>query len=317
MVHRVMPYYIRETQGWAIEQERRRHNQALWYLGENAIFALMWHLEDHSAGLVGRCPTCYESQGQIADVYGQADEYKCPDCFGTTFEGGFKAIIVRPAIFSDSDEGETRHPRGVVHPNDLTIESTPDFRIRTGDYCLRINGDRFFLRVPERVTLRTGFGHPTQRDAAIGYNHANAAVEDPGSVAYMIPPFNDEVVLILSRIARIPRDWGTFEIIRAPLIPTENFTPSLEWIAPIGGGNGLPGPVGPQGPPGASGGSFVHDQVAATMTWTINHTLDYQPAGVRVVDSAGTEQEGMVSYPAPGQVRIDFAVPFAGKAFLS
>lgn len=225
MAHRALPYYIRETQPWAVEQERRRHNQALWYVGETTMFALMWHLEDFQAGLVGRCPTCYESQGQIADVYGQPNESRCPDCFGTTFEGGFKALIIRPAIYSDSDEGETRHARGVVHPNDLTIESTPDFRIRTGDYALRVSGDRYYLRVPERITLRTGFGHATQTETAIGYNHANAAVEDRNSVAYLIPPPGDELISILTRASRIPRDWGTFEVIRAPLIPADDLLP--------------------------------------------------------------------------------------------
>lgn len=220
--HRVMPYYIREPQNWAIEQERRRHNEALWYVGENTMFVLMWHLEDFLDNLVGRCPTCYESQGRIANVYGQSDEYKCLDCFGTTFEGGFKALIVRPAIFSDSDEGETRDRRGVVHPQDLTIESTPDFRVRTGDYCFRVTGDRYYMRVPERITLRTGFGHATQTETAIGYNHANAAVEDPDSVAYLIPPANDEVSQILNRSSRVPRDWSTFEVIRAPLIPSSD-----------------------------------------------------------------------------------------------
>lgn len=235
MAHRVAPYYIREIQPWAIEQERRRHNQALWYVGETTMFALMWHLEDFQADLVDRCPTCYESQGDVAEVYAQPDEYKCPDCFGTTFEGGFKALIIRPAIFSDSDEGETRHSRGVVHPNDLTIESTPDFRIRTGDYCFRSSGDRFYLRVPERITLRTGYAPPTQTDTAIGYNHANAAQEDPNAVAYKIPPGNDELVGILSRVSRIPRDWGTFEVIRAPLIPSQSAEESREWFPPTGG----------------------------------------------------------------------------------
>lgn len=219
MAHRVMPYYVRETQPFAIEQERRRHQQALWYFGEPAMFALMWHLEDFQNDLVERCPTCFESKGRIAEVYGQASDAKCPDCFGTTFEGGFKALIIRPAIFSDSDESETKHSRGVVHPNDLTIESTPDFRIRSGDYCFRVTGERYYLRVPERVTLRTGYDNPKQSEAAIGYNHANAAQEDPSSVAYLVPPRGDELNSILSRSARIPRDWGDYEVIRSPLIP--------------------------------------------------------------------------------------------------
>lgn len=217
----VYPYYIRESQSWAVEQERRRHNQALWMVGETTMFALMWHIEDFQEGLVERCRTCYDSQGAIADVYGQSDQNKCPDCFGTTFDGGFKAIIVRPAIFSDTDEGETFHGRGVIHPNDLAIESTPDFRVRNGDYCFRATGERYYLRVPERITLRTGYGLPTQQDMAIGYNHSNAQVEDPTSVAYLIPPPQDEVNNLLRRASRIPRDWSSFETIRAPLIPTD------------------------------------------------------------------------------------------------
>lgn len=315
MAHRVVPYYVRETQPWAIEQERRRHQQALWYFGEPTMFCLLWHLEDFQSNLVERCPLCYESQGAVAEVYGQASDAKCPSCFGTTFEGGFKALIVRPAIFSDSDESETRHSRGVVHPNDLTIESTPDFRIRSGDYCFRITGDRFYLRVPERVTLRTGFAPPTQHDAAIGYNHANAAQEDPSSVAYLIPPFGDELGSILGHVSRIPRDWGTFEVVRAPLIPNEDLQTSLNWFPSTNTrGDNVPGPPGP---PGTSGGAYTHQQVTPAMAWMVTHDLSYRPAGVRTVDSAGTEVEGAVSYPSDNVVRIDFAVPFSGTAYLS
>lgn len=218
---RPYPYYIRDTQGWAVEQERRRHNQALWQLGETTMFCLMWHIEDFQLGLVERCRTCFTSQGQITEVYGQSNQNKCLDCFGTTFDKGVKALIIRPAIFSDSDESETFHARGVIHPNDLSIESTPDFRIRTGDYCFRSTGDRYYLRVPERITLRTGYAEPSQSSSAIGYNHANAAVEDPASVAYLIPPAEDELSSILAAYSRVPRDWGSYEMIRAPLIPNE------------------------------------------------------------------------------------------------
>lgn len=310
-VHKVMPYYVRERQDWAIEQERRRHNQALWYVGENTMFVLMWHLEDFQSQLVNRCPTCYESQGMIAEIYGQTDEYKCPDCFGTTFEGGFKAIIVRPAIFSDSDEGETKHSRGVIHPNDLSIDSTPDFRVRTGDYCFRQNGDRFFLRVPERITLRTGFGDPSQGGTAIAYNHANAAQEDPSNVSYMIPPAGDEVAAILSRISRVPRPWNSFEVIRAPLIPGGEFAPVLIWNnAQSSGGS-------PAGGSGVPGGVFIYQQPMASMVWTITHDLGHQPASVTIFDASGAEADGIVSYPSANQVRIDFAVALAGSAHLN
>lgn len=229
---RPYPYFIRETQSWAIEQERRRHNEALYQFGESTMFCLLWHILDFNSGLVERCPTCYEAMGEIAEVYGQPSKNKCLDCFGTSFEGGFKALIVRPAIFSDSDESESVTKRGLAHPQTLSIDSTPDFRIRTGDYCFRATGERYYLRAPERVTVRSGFGEPSQLNAAIAYNHANAAEEDPTSVAYKIPPSNDEIAMILGQRSRVPRNWSTYEVIRAPLIPDEGDRPS-NWSGPV------------------------------------------------------------------------------------
>lgn len=224
----VQPYYVRDYQPWAIEQERMRHSQALWTLGEYTAFVLMWHIEDFTAGRVRRCPKCYgadaasTTKAKIAATYNQAEEHRCPECFGTTFEGGFKAFIVRPAIFSDSDEDEQRQARGVMQPQGLSVESTPDFRVRSGDFAFRANGDRFQLRVPNRVTLRTGFAMPTQSDMAIGYNHARASLEDRTSVAYIIPPSEAVVSDLLARGARQPYDFGAHEVIRAPLIPPSN-----------------------------------------------------------------------------------------------
>lgn len=220
----VQQYYVRDRQPWAVDQERTRHNQALWTVGENTLFALMWHIQDFQAGLVGRCRRCYGTTGSrtalVAEVYQQAAENKCPECFGTTFDGGYKALIVRPAIFADTDESETFAARGVVHADDVAIESTPDFRIRSGDYAFRSNGDRFVLRVPQRITLRTGYGTPHQSDASIGYNHARASMEDPNaSVAYMIPPDQHTLLSILSMGSRVPENFSQFEVIRGPLIP--------------------------------------------------------------------------------------------------
>lgn len=249
------PYYVRDRQPWAVEQERMRHNQALWTFGEYTMFALMWHLQDFTAGLVLRCSRCYpvnvvdvldspEVQAakaaaaakadKIASVYAQPLQNRCPYCYGTTFEGGYKALIVRPAIFSDTDESEQNTARGVVHPDDVDIESTTDFRVRTGDYAFRANGDRWQLGVPQRITLRTGFATPHQSDSSIGYNHASASIEDShASVAYDIDYDADHdtafgsalrltranLTAILSLGARVPEDFAAYEVIRGPLIP--------------------------------------------------------------------------------------------------
>lgn len=215
------PYYVREVQRWAVDLERQRHLQALYTMGEWTMFCLMWHLDDYEKGLVGRCQTCYVGN-RMAEAYRQTDQYKCPDCYGSTFEGGFRAIIVRPAIFSDSDENLQYQQRGVVASDQLDLESTPDFRVRTGDYCFRSTGHRFYLRVPQRVTLRTGFATPYQRSMAVGYNHARASLEDHNAVAYMIPPIEEDLVQILNATAREPLNFAQYEIIRAPLIPIDD-----------------------------------------------------------------------------------------------
>jgi hypothetical protein len=324
MPHQPLVYWARDRQHWAVEQERMRHNEALYQLGEYAIFALMWHLEDFTAGLVGRCQRCYlgdtSIESRISDAYGQGDQYKCPDCYGTTFEGGYKAIIVRPAIFSDVDKDQKAHSRGTVNSDEVDLESTPDFRIRTGDYCIRATGDRLYLRVPSRVTLRTGFGIPYQTTGAITYNHARAVIEDPENVAYMVPPDNRRALEILSVAVRYPTDMSRFETVRAPLIPEEipeSQSDQESAVTEIVRVQGPQGPAGPAGPSGPSGGQSVFVQSSAASVWTINHNLGYRPAGVMVMDSGGTEVEGLVSYPDLNTVVITFSAPFAGTAYLS
>lgn len=223
----IQPYYLRRQQRWAVDNERQRHLQALYMYGEWTMFVLMWHIEDFNANLVDKCHRCFGVPGEAktpenrrSAAYGNVNEYRCPNCFGTTFEGGFKSIIVRPAIFGDTDESQQYGERGVSNPGELDVESTPDFRVRSGDYSFRSTGDRYFLRVPDRVTLRTGFATPYQRTDAIGYNHAKAAIADPTAVAYSLPPSPEDLVSILNvQGSYTPVDFSAFEIIRSPLIP--------------------------------------------------------------------------------------------------
>lgn len=86
---------------------------------------------------------------------------------------------------------------------------------------------------------------------------------------------------------------------------------------------GLTGPEGPEGPQGPAGPgvaledlSYVHVQTTPESTWLITHNLGYYP-NVTVVDSAGIEHEGDLSYATLSTVVVDFASAFAGKAYLS
>ncbi|PPS89468.1 hypothetical protein [Streptomyces sp. MH60] len=209
--------YVRSKQSWAVDQERLRHSQALHMLGENVMFCLLWTARDYENQLVGLCTVC--ASDRISKAYGQASRNKCPSCFGTRFEGGYRALIVRPAIFTDADDSQSFTARGVVTPQEVHLETTSDFRVHSGDYAMRATGERLQLRVPQRTTLRTGFGTPYQREAATAYNLARAAVEDEDSVAYLIPPATEPLIEILSRTGHTPPSFDDVEIIRAPLIP--------------------------------------------------------------------------------------------------
>lgn len=223
-VGQVQPYYLRQRQGWAIQQERQRHAEAIYWVGEMVCLFLMWHEIDFQKGLVERCHICYNTAdtlvNRITAVYNQPTRNECPDCFGTTFEGGYRARIVRPAILTDVDETERQDRKGSMHPSSLNVETTWDFRSRAGDFLLRADGSRWRLSDPQRTTLRTGFYHPAQVTSSITYGSIRAQYEEETTVAYLLPPTDVPTLSnTLQQQAFFPPDFSAFEIIRAPLIP--------------------------------------------------------------------------------------------------
>jgi hypothetical protein len=215
------PYYVREVQNWAIQQERQRHIEAILWVGEPTLFLLLWKVEDYEAGYVARCPRCRLSDDSLNDriekVYQQPVQATCPYCFGTTFDGGVRAKVVRPAIFTDSNEIERKSARGVIYPESCVVESTDDFRARQGDYACRQDGSRWQLSQPNGIQLRTGYAHPAQANAALGYAQIPATRQDPSSVAFQIPPNDAELGGWLTS----PQYWPTpaNDMVAGPAIP--------------------------------------------------------------------------------------------------
>lgn len=84
---------------------------------------------------------------------------------------------------------------------------------------------------------------------------------------------------------------------------------------------GATGPIGPQGPMGPAGSAtatYQHSQFSPSSTWNIAHSLGMYPAGVVVVDSAGTTVEGAeIDYVDLNNVILSWPSAFAGTAYLS
>lgn len=73
---------------------------------------------------------------------------------------------------------------------------------------------------------------------------------------------------------------------------------------------------GPQGPAGPGDKNYVHDQMVASTTWTINHSLGKFPS-VMIVNSAGEVVEGFIQHVDNTQAVVTFTSAFAGKAYLN
>lgn len=61
---------------------------------------------------------------------------------------------------------------------------------------------------------------------------------------------------------------------------------------------------------------YVHDQIAASKQWFVNHNLGKHPS-VTIVDSAGSVVMGDIEYVDNLNVTITFTAEFSGKAYLN
>jgi hypothetical protein len=62
--------------------------------------------------------------------------------------------------------------------------------------------------------------------------------------------------------------------------------------------------------------TYIHYQNSSSSVWVITHYLGRFPS-VTVVDSAGSEVVGDVTYDSDNQVTVRFMAAFSGKAYLN
>lgn len=62
--------------------------------------------------------------------------------------------------------------------------------------------------------------------------------------------------------------------------------------------------------------TYIHDQIATSKKWFVNHNLGKHPS-VTIVDSAGSVVMGNIEYVDNLNVTITFTAEFSGKAYLN
>jgi hypothetical protein len=206
-----------DRQGYAIEQARDRHTEALYRRGEYAMFVLMWDVEDFEIGRVNRCPICIGRFGDDVEKAfgGQPAQEKCPDCLGTGLEGGWKAKIIRPSLWTvELSEDEVQGRRGVHEAQQANVQSTFDFTMDRGDFILRADGTRWYVRAPRTSLLAEGFGVLTDGAASTGFNFAGAVQEPTTSVAFLVQPEASVLMPILHPAGHGMVDFSPHERLR-------------------------------------------------------------------------------------------------------
>lgn len=221
-LNRRKPYWTVQDQQWAEEHVAASHVDALYRYGEFVVFTMLWTSNDYERGDVGRCTRCFHGD-PLSVGYDQAADLDCPVCYGTSFEGGFRAQVVRPAIVSDRDP-ETREDRraGEVTVERISVQTTSDIYVRTGDYMFRSDGTRYRLGQMDTEVIRSGFDHPG-REQNVGGIITSATLEsDRSSLSHRLPPDSFRVAEMLGQASLHPHlvvGTGRFDITRGPLIP--------------------------------------------------------------------------------------------------
>lgn len=214
-----MTNHYPDPQDWAMAFVRNNHRQALAAFGEYNFYVLKWRIEDHVAGRVDRCHRCFVAHGAIAEAFGQTSDTKCPACFGTTFDGGYRAKIVRETIWDFTEADETPSKRGVVTRQSASIQTTGDFRVTHGDWVVRADGSRWEIKGLGRTLVRTGFEHPTREGNMMGLSFPSVSLEDETMPCYLVPlGSNAEIAETLNPVKpRWAVDFAAHEDIRADL----------------------------------------------------------------------------------------------------
>jgi hypothetical protein len=170
---------------------QRFHDETLQNFGEQCLLRLLWRAEDFTAGLVGRCIVCQDSespispdvavQQRVAKVYGQSGNSYCPNCYGTSFNGGFQNIVYQLFMLAaDTPDKRNNQVVGQFWNQNPRVQFSWYPQIRQGDLVARVESwsensptltsQIFIVSNVEPVTLRTGPGPSAEYPYRTGSN---------------------------------------------------------------------------------------------------------------------------------------------------
>jgi len=198
---------VKQRENWTQIDQQRFHDEALQWYGEECVVRLLWRAEDAAQGLVTYCETCQDSpnpanpsasvQSRVSKVYRQTGNSYCPDCYGTTFTGGFKPVAYHLYMLaSDTPEVRRSLQTGQFWQENPQVQLSWYPQIRQGDLVIRIenwDGDTpllsslyFQVSTVAPHTIRTGPGAGNSNNIIV---NQTCTLENlwPGHPYYAVP----------------------------------------------------------------------------------------------------------------------------------
>jgi len=180
---------VKQRDIFAEIDQQRFHDETLQWFGEECVVRSIWRAEDAAAGLVAYCTTCQDSpnpsnpsasiQARASKVYRQSGNSYCPDCYGTTFTGGFQTTAYHLYMLAaDTEDVRKNLQTGQFWQQNPRVQFSWFPQIRVGDIVFRIdswNNDtptscnqRFQVSTVSPTTIRTGPGVSAQYPTRTG-----------------------------------------------------------------------------------------------------------------------------------------------------
>jgi len=180
---------VKQREIWSQIDQQRFHDETLQWYGEECIVRLLWRAEDAQAGLVTYCQTCQDSpdpsnpsnniQSRVSKAYRQTGNSYCPECYGTTFTGGFQPTAYHLFMLAaDTEDVRKNLSTGQFWQQNPRVQFSWFPRLRTGDLVVRVEQwqgnlptlatTRFQVSTVSPQTIRTGPGSSAQYPAQVG-----------------------------------------------------------------------------------------------------------------------------------------------------
>jgi hypothetical protein len=293
---------IKLVEDYAVTSLRNDVRDAMMMTGEQAILLQLYHPGDADAD---PCPQCG------GDIYNSPEE-DCLSCYGTMFNGGVRVAMLVWTVFTDHDVPEQLSQRGVYRPDSRSVQFEAFPMVSEHDVIVRVQQwasagvpsvleGYYILQSVTRRSLRTGNRFGQFSWDVVGQKAQCSELNSTQKGLTLYPILGQT---FMESVATTPATSA---------LPSQTvYEPDVKVVyTPI---EAIPG----ESETTDSGGAdvaFVYNQSLPASTWTITHTLGYEPTVSIIV--AGEEVDADVDFPNNSVVVITFNNPQTGIARLT